>query len=109
MRIGRYWYYFRRAWATYIAIPLSVLNSATILYYLLVNNIPFLKNIFPTFTTFIAIILILLPVVVLIGWLDRRLGMLKAETSITATETPQVSEILVRLERIENTLKELKK
>jgi len=48
----RSWYYFRIGYGTYLSFLLGFVSTIVTVYYLAINNIPFLKLIFPTFWLF---------------------------------------------------------
>ena len=50
--VYRSWYYFRTGWATYFAFILAAINTLTVTYYLAIENLPMLKEIFPSFILF---------------------------------------------------------
>lgn len=51
----RIWTFIRQGYASYLVFPLGLLSTATVIYYLLVDNVPILKTIFPNFIYFFAI------------------------------------------------------
>ena len=52
----RFWYYFRMGWSTYFAFIFAAINTLTVTYYLAIENIPSLQNIFPSFLHYIVIV-----------------------------------------------------
>lgn len=104
MRLLRIWWYFRRGWSTYISIPISIFNTLVILYYLLVNNIGFMKSLFPSFAIFVLVALAIMPVIIIVGWLDRKIGVLKTEMAVMSESNPYLLEILEKLDRVEKAL-----
>ena len=88
--LWRCWYYFRSGYATYIALPLGFLSIITTIYYLAIQNIPFLKDIFPHFSWFVFPAVVLgVPLSILIGWLHiRRSRALGAEIELSAEASP---------------------
>jgi hypothetical protein len=50
--VFRLWYYFRIGYGTYLTFLLGFVSTIVTVYYLAINNIPFLKSIFPTFWLF---------------------------------------------------------
>ena len=71
--VFRSWYYFRNGYSTYLRFPLAFVTFISTTYYLAINNIKFLKDIFPSFTVFaIGAIIIILPLGVLVGWLHMK-------------------------------------
>jgi hypothetical protein len=71
--LSRAWFYFRTGYGTYLVFLLGAANTLTVVYYLLIRNIPQLQDYFPHFTTFAIIAVITgVPVTVLIGWLHLK-------------------------------------
>ncbi|WKT58332.1 hypothetical protein QVH35_02435 [Candidatus Nitrosotenuis chungbukensis] len=94
--IFRSWYYFRTGWSTYFAFILGAVNTLTVTYYLAIEKMPSLKELFPTFTQYAAIgALIVLPVLTLIGYLHyKKTEGFKAEADITIETNPHFKRIL---------------
>jgi hypothetical protein len=68
--LTRLWYYFRIGYATYLTFLIGALNTLTVLYYLLIRNVPALQTVFPRFIFFAVIAVGLgMPLAVLTGWL----------------------------------------
>jgi len=51
----RLWFYFRTGWTTYFGFGMAAITTLITTYYLAINNMPFLQEIFPTFTHYIVI------------------------------------------------------
>ncbi len=67
-------------YSTYLTFALGLLNTLTVVYYLLIKNVPALLDIFPKFVTFSILSLSVgVPIAVLAGWLH-----LKGSTAMTA-------------------------
>ena len=65
----RLWFYFRNGWATYFAFIFAAINTLTITYFLVIENYPFLNQIFPTFGHYVVIIsLIAIPILIGVGY-----------------------------------------
>ena len=77
-------------WGTYFAFLLAGVNTLTVTYYLAIENLPFLKEIFPSFQSYIVIITIIaVPTLVTIGWLHfRRTAAYASEAEITIESNP---------------------
>ncbi len=66
--------YFRRGWGL-VVVPVSVLNFLLISYRLLVEKVPALHTIFPTFTLYaLFTVPIGVSLAILVGWWDYRRG-----------------------------------
>ena len=67
-KLYRWFRYFQNGFAL-LSLPLSVINFATIFYYLLVEKVSALTSLFPSFTFFlVASILIFTPLSTALGW-----------------------------------------
>jgi len=86
----RLWYYLRTGYAVYFTFIFASVNVMTVTYYLAIENLPFLKQVFPAFTDYILTILIIgIPVLVLTGWLHfRRSKAYKSEAEINIESNP---------------------
>lgn len=72
----RLWFYFRVGWTTYFALLFAGINTATVTYFLAIDKVPSLNYLFPTFFHYVAIVgIILLPILVLVGWMHYRRSM----------------------------------
>ena len=72
-KIFRYFVYFRRGHTTYLIFMMTFMNFVGIAYFLLIQNIPYLKTVFPALETFIVLFLaVYIPTNVVIGWLDMK-------------------------------------
>ena len=91
----RAWFYFRQGWSTYFAFILAALNTMVVTYYLAIENAPFLKTIFPSFITYIAVwIAIGLPLLIAIGYLHfKRSAAYASEADIATEANPYVYKI----------------
>ena len=84
--IFRLWRYFRDGYHIYLSFPLTIFNFLTLAYFLLLERIPFMKAIFPHFSTFAIVTLIVVaPIGVLVGWLHIRRSRAYATESIIST------------------------
>ena len=87
---SRSWYYFRIGWATYFAFIFAAINTLTVTYYLAVENIPMLKDIFPSFATYGIIISVIgIPILVLFGYMHyKKTQGYTAEADIVVESNP---------------------
>lgn len=90
-------YYFRHGWGGYAAFIVSALSTLTITYYLVIENIPALEFIFPTFLHYVIIISgIGIPILTLIGYIHwKKSGAIKAEIDISYEVNPYITRLLV--------------
>jgi len=71
--LTRLWYYFRLGYSTYLTFLIGALNTLTVVYYLLIRNVPALQTIFPRFLLFAVIAVGLgVPLGVFTGWLHLK-------------------------------------
>ena len=86
----RGWYYFRMGWTTYFAFILAAINTLTVTYYLAIENIPILQTIFPTFVTYVVIIVSIgIPLLIAIGYIHyKRSAAYSSETDVIAESNP---------------------
>jgi len=86
----RSWYYFRIGWSTYFAFIFAAINTLTVTYYLAIENIPTLKDIFPSFATYgISISIIGIPLLVLFGYVHFKKSQgFKSEADVLAESNP---------------------
>ncbi len=100
--IFRSWFYFRTGWATYFAFILSAINTLVLTYYLAIENLPFLKSIFPSFTYYAVIMTIIgIPVLTLAGYIHfKKSNAYKSEADINIEVNPHFRRILLNTEAI---------
>ena len=91
----RAWFYFRQGWSTYFAFILAALNTMVVTYYLAIDKAPFLKIIFPSFFTYIAVwIGVGLPLLITIGYLHyKKSAAYASEADISTEANPYVYKI----------------
>lgn len=79
-------FYFRTGYATYLALVIGAVNVLTSTYFLAVDSVPFIKEVFPTFEMYVlAAILAAVPVVTVTGYVHfKRVGAHSASAAITA-------------------------
>ena len=98
----RSWFYFRTGWSMYFAFVLSAVNTLTVTYYLAVEKVPFLVEIFPTFVHYVLIFVAIgVPILVSTGYAHfKRTSARKAEVDISVETNPYVLRTLVNSEYI---------
>ena len=86
----RAWYYFRIGYGTYLTFLLGFVSTIVTVYYLAVNNISFLKSIFPNFWLFSMLaIAIGVPLAVFSGYFHfKRSQAYSSEVDITVEANP---------------------
>lgn len=98
----RSWFYFRTGWSMYFAFVLSALNTLTVTYYLAVEKVPALVQIFPSFLHYVVIFVgIGFPILVATGYAHfKRTSARKAEVDISVETNPYMIRTLVNSEYI---------
>tara|TARA_B100001765_G_scaffold106426_1_gene65907 strand:- start:381 stop:836 length:456 start_codon:yes stop_codon:yes gene_type:complete len=96
----RGWFYFRQGWSVYFAFIFAAVNTLTVTYFLAIDNYPFLKDVFPSFIHYIAIVVLIgIPILVLIGYAHyKRTASFKAEADIHIEANPHLRRILTNTE-----------
>ena len=86
----RSWFYFRQGWSTYFAFIFAAVNTLVVTYYLAIEKIPDLKNIFPEFWIYFVFATSLgIPLLVLVGYIHfKRIPAFHSETDITTESNP---------------------
>jgi len=93
-RILRYWTYFRRGHATYLAFLMSLANFMVIQYRLLIEYVPFLEALFSSLTAFAAtFFLVYLPIATVVGWLDYKKLAVPMDLTVRAQANPWVRDL----------------
>ena len=98
----RLWVYFRIGWATYFGFIFAAVNTLVVTYYLAIENIPILQQVFPTFTHYIiATILVGIPVLIGVGYIHfKKSQAFKAESDVRVETNPHQHRILGNTEMI---------
>ena len=96
----RAWFYFRNGWSTYFAFIFAAVNTLTVTYFLAIENYPILKEVFPSFSHYIVIVVAIgIPCLVLIGYAHyKRTASFKAEADIMIETNPHWRRILQNTE-----------
>ena len=91
----RSWYYFRTGWATYFAFILAAINTLTVTYYLAIENLPMLKEIFPSFLSYLLTAVVIgVPLLTMLGYYHFKKGTFKAEADIVTAQNPHFNRLL---------------
>ena len=101
-RSFRSWFYFRTGWSVYFAFVFAAINTLVVTYYLAIENIPLLGEIFPTFTHYvITTISVGIPIVVAAGYIHfKRSAGFKSEVDIAIETNPHARRTLLNTEAI---------
>ena len=86
----RAWYYFRMGWSTYFAFVFAAINTLTVTYFLAIDNYPFLKEIFPSFTHYVILIgLVGVPILMSIGYVHfKKSPSYRSESTVQVESNP---------------------
>ena len=84
----------------YFAFVFAAINTLTVTYFLAIENYPFLKDIFPSFIHYVAVIVLIgIPLLVLVGYAHyKRTASFKAEADINIEANPHLRRILLNTE-----------
>ena len=101
-RSFRSWFYFRSGWSIYFAFIFAAVNTLVVTYYLAIENIPFLGEIFPTFTHYVVTaILVGIPILVAAGYIHfKRSAGFKSEADVSIETNPHARRTLLNTEAI---------
>ena len=94
------WFYFRNGWGLYFAFIFAAINTLTVTYYLSIEKIPYLLEVFPNFLHYVGIsILIGIPLLVTIGYIHyKRSPAYRSEATIGFETNPFVRRNLINSE-----------
>ena len=98
----RAWFYFRTGWAVYFAFIFAAVNTLVVTYYLAIDNIGFLQQLFPTFGHYvIAVIAIGIPLLIGAGYIHfKKSPGFKSEADIAIETNPHSRRALLNTEAI---------
>jgi len=96
----RAWFYFRNGWTLYFAFIFAAINTLTVTYYLVIDKIPTLLIIFPSFIHYVGIVVSIgIPMLVIIGYIHyKRSPAFKSEASIGFEVNPYIRRNLINSE-----------
>jgi len=100
--VFRSWFYFRQGWSVYFAFFFAALNTLIVTYYLAIENAPFLKSIFPSFTYYVAILVAIgVPLLVVVGYAHyKQTSGYKSEAEITSESNPYMARMVSNSEML---------
>ena len=98
----RLWFYFRTGWATYFAFIFAAINTLVVTYYLAIENIPVLQNVFPSFGHYVIITVVIgIPVLVSVGYFHFKMSSgFKSEVDVAIETNPHARRNLLNTEAI---------
>jgi hypothetical protein len=98
----RSWYYFRVGWSTYFAFAFAAINTLVTTYYLAIEKVPSLKEIFSSFAMYVFIISVTgIPILVVIGYIHyKRSRAFQSENDILIESNPYQRRTIVNTELI---------
>jgi len=69
----RAWFYFRQGWSTYFAFLFAAINTMVVTYYLAIENISVLRDVFPTFWSYLILVSAIgVPILILAGYIHYK-------------------------------------
>ncbi len=77
-------------WSTYFAFIFAAVNTLIVTYYLAIEKIPALKDVFPSFLSYAGTLTVVcIPLLTLIGWIHyRRIGAYGSEAEVQVESNP---------------------
>ena len=98
----RAWFYFRQGWSTYFAFIFAAVNTLTVTYYLAIENYPFLKEVFPSFETYLIVAIGLgIPILASVGYAHyKKTPSYRAEADVWVESNPYQARVLLNSEFI---------
>lgn len=90
-RLGfRAWFYLRMGYSVYWAFLFMGINTLTVTYFLAIDNVPFLKDIFPTFTFYVIFLVSVgIPILITTGYVHyKRIPGFKSDVEISIESNP---------------------
>ena len=96
----RAWYYFRNGWSLYFAFIFASINTLVVTYYLAIEQIPILKEVFPSFIHYVLVLATIgIPLLVLIGYLHfKKTSAYSNEVAINFESNPFQRRMLINSE-----------
>ncbi len=100
--IFRAWFYFRTGWSLYFAFIFAAINTLVTTYYLAIERLPTLKELFPTFLYYVIFLAtIAIPVLVVVGYTHyKKSGAYRSEADIGYEINPYFKRLLHNTEII---------
>ena len=98
----RLWVYFRIGWANYFAFIFAATTTLVTTYFLLIQDVQLIKEIFPTFTHYVVTaVLVGIPTLVVVGYIHfKRSAGFKSETDVSIETNPHARRTLLNTEAI---------
>lgn len=98
----RAWFYFRQGWATYFTFLFSAINTLVVTYYLAIERLPSVKELFPTFLLYsITLVIIGIPLLIIIGYIHyKKSPAFKTEAMISFESNPPLYRMMQNTEII---------
>ena len=96
----RGWFYFRQGWSIYFAFIFAAINTMVVTYYLAIENIPILKEVFPTFYVYLLVVSSIgIPLLILVGYIHfKRTKAYEAEADIVYESNPFALRTIINTE-----------
>jgi len=89
-------------WSTYLAFVFAAINTLTVTYYLAIEKAPALKDVFPSFMSYVFITTAVgIPFLIAIGYIHfKKSSAYKAEADISFESHPHLKRILQNTENV---------
>ena len=96
----RAWYYFRNGWSIYFAFIFGAINTLVVTYYLAIERIPILKEVFPSFIYYVIVLSVIgIPTLTTIGYIHwKKSGARRAEVDVNYEANPYEARTMVNTE-----------
>ena len=87
---NRAWFYFRMGWSTYLVFLFAAINTLVVTYYLAIEKIPILVSIFPSFTHYVGVaMIIVIPLAITIGYIHFKKSLIfSSEVDVGVESNP---------------------
>ena len=81
----RLYFYLQTGYSTYLMLLIGAVNVLTSTYFLAIDSVPFVKELFPTFEIYVLVaVVVALPVVTITGYIHfKRIGAHSASSAIS--------------------------
>jgi len=85
-------FYFRKGYKLYFSFIFAGLNTLVVTYFLALERVPVLKEIFPTFGIYaVVLVSIAVPILVIVGYSHyKKIGAFKSEQEVTHESNPYI-------------------
>jgi hypothetical protein len=98
----RAWFYLRNGWGQYFAFAFAAINTLVVTYYLAIENLPILNDLFPSFLSYaLTVVLAGVPILIAVGyWHYKKSPAYKTEADVVYEANPYLKRTLENTENI---------